>query len=68
MSDLSHCEPTGRRRHRSQRRLFGREELVLQIEWRGLHTYCIGGYVDSDWIKFWRDATSADLTLIGEVE
>jgi hypothetical protein len=56
------AKPTGRTRHRSQRR-WGREELVLQIEWRGIHTYSIGGFIDSEWIDFWRDATSADMTI-----
>jgi hypothetical protein len=63
---MTDCKLTGRRRYRSQRRWGGREELVLQVEERWLHTYYSGGSVDSDWIVSWRDARTSDLTTIGE--
>jgi hypothetical protein len=63
MSELEEVEPTGRRRHRSQRRLFGREELVLQVEFKAKHIYPLGPSVEIDRVKFWRDAKSSDLTI-----
>lgn len=63
---MSNWTPTGRTRH-EVRRSWRRTFLVLQIQERGIHTYCIGGYIDSDWVTRWRDATTSDLTVIPRV-
>lgn len=60
------ARPTGRRRYRSQPRFLRKPVLVLQIEWKGIHTTSIGGHIDSEWITFWRDADVEDLALSGE--
>jgi len=61
---LRHAEDTGRRRYVSRRTFWTRREyLVLQIEERGLLTRYIGGHVDTEWVRRWRDATSGDLTV-----
>ena len=56
------ARPTGRRRFRHQTRWLSKPILVLQVEWKGIHTFSIGGHIDSEWITFWRDADVADLT------
>lgn len=57
---MSNMSPTGRWRHRSERR-WGRERLILQIEERFLHTFYGSGMIDSDWATRWRDAETSDL-------
>lgn len=54
--------PTGRRRHRSHKPFFGSPKLVLEMEFRVLRTYSIGGQIDSEYYTYWRDATVSDLT------
>lgn len=55
--------PTGRWRHRTdQRRWWTPAVLVLQLEERFIHTYCVGGVVNSEWATRWRDAEITDLT------
>jgi len=56
-----HVEPTGRTRHRVDRR-WGRERLVLQVEERGLLTTLVGPFPDTESALRWRDATTEDLT------
>jgi len=67
---LTHSKLTGRTRYRTQRRLFGRETLVLQVEEYGLTHEYAGGAVDCRWVNRWRDATTADLkpALRGVIE
>ena len=52
---------TGKTRWRSQRRFFGREELVLQVEWAGTEVRWNGYYADSEDASYWRDARSEDI-------
>lgn len=59
---MNEWTPTGRRRHRSERR-WGRERLILQVEVRGIETTWSGGMIDSQHVNCWRDATTADLTV-----
>lgn len=56
---------TGRTRHRSERS-WGKERLVLQVEETWVHSQDLGGsgYYDDETRVQWRDATTADLTLI----
>ena len=58
---MSSWTATGRTRH-TARRSWGRESLVLKVEERGIHTYCVAGHIDSEWSTRWRDAITADLT------
>jgi hypothetical protein len=56
---MRRTKPTGRWRHR-----LGYDGcLILQIEEEGLHTAFLTGRVDTEWVKRWRDATVADITL-----
>lgn len=59
---MSDWTATGKRRYRSQQRWGGREELVMQIEERGIVTTWSAGQIDSEWMNRWRDATTSDLT------
>jgi hypothetical protein len=54
---------TGRQRHRVEKRLFGREVLVLQVELRdsGFHVDNTGYGQDVD-ITYWRDARVTDIS------
>lgn len=63
---MSNDGPTGLSRYRSQHRGFfrRREELVLQIEMRGLRASMVGGWITSDYTKWWRDATSEDISVM----
>lgn len=57
---------TGRKRHIARSYGFGPRRkvvLVLQVEAKGLHTYCAGGMVDSEWVTYWRDAHTGDVTV-----
>lgn len=55
--------PTRRWRHRLEKlRWWMPPVLVLQIEERFIHTYCVGGVVDSEHATRWRDAEITDLT------
>lgn len=56
------ARPTGRTRYRVHKSFFGAPMVVLQIEWKGIHTYCVGGFIDSEWMTFWRDASIEDVT------
>jgi len=54
-------ELTGKRRYRIEKH-WCREYLVLEVEERGLHTYCVGGMIDTEYVTRWRDAKISDLT------
>ena len=51
-------------RYRTQPRAFRAPVLVLQVCERRMHTYCIGGYIDTDWVEEWRDARVEDLPAL----
>lgn len=53
---------TGRVRWRSQHRLFGREELVLQVEWAGREPVNYGIDIGMEDRCYWRDASSEDMS------
>ena len=52
---------TGRTRYRQAKEAWGKLVLVLQVEERGLVTYCSGGMIDSEWTNRWRDARLEDM-------
>ena len=56
-------EPTGRHRFREEKRLFRKSLMVLQYEWKVLRISNYGGYIDSDYILQWRDATVQDSSV-----
>lgn len=53
---------TGRTRYRSTRTWFGREYLILQVEVEGFVATNLGYCVDCETRRWWRDATTEDLT------
>ena len=61
------CETklTGKRRHRVKKTIFGNDMLVLQVQVTGSRTYCIGPYVETDDVTYWRDARVEDLSVEG---
>lgn len=59
---------TGRKRYRSVRTLFGKEYLVLQLEYVIMRTTMYGPMPDFNEVCCWRDATTADLTTEGTGE
>lgn len=63
---MRHAELTGHWRHRSERALFGRERLVLQLQERGLLTTYSAGHCDTQWVTRWRDAKASDLTATAQ--
>ena len=48
---------TGKRRYRHEK-----DKIILQVEWKLLHTYWAAGMVDSEWVTVWRDATLEDIS------
>lgn len=56
---------TGRRRYALRHHGFfnPRLVLVLQVERKFISTTSIGGYIDSEWVTNWRDASLEDLTV-----
>jgi hypothetical protein len=54
---------TGNLRWRSQRR-WGREELVLQVEWDGTEIIWNGYFADSETRHYWSDAKSEDMRFV----
>lgn len=56
MADL-----TGRRRFRSETK-WGRERLILQVEFKYTRADYCGSYIDCEPAVSWRDATTSDLT------
>ncbi len=56
-------EQTGAARVRSHKS-WGKEYLVLQLEFEMLVTSCINGVVQTDRVKFWRDARTEDMNIV----
>lgn len=57
---------TGRKRYRSAKTWWGKEILILQIEVEGNVPTNVGGYrIELEHKTWWRDATTADLTVEG---
>lgn len=56
---------TGRKRYRSARTLFGKDYLVLQLEYTTEVAYMSGRMPELSTVTKWRDATIADLTTEG---
>lgn len=54
-------QPTGNVRVRPSS--FGKK-LILQVEVTGIHTYSIGGHIDSEHVTEWRDAKVEDLARV----
>lgn len=52
---------TGNVRHRLSS--FGKK-LILQVEVEYMHTYSVGGHIDSELTSTWRDATVEDLAIL----
>lgn len=63
LTGLRHSELTGRHRLRIHRDWLGRAMMVLQVEWRGLHTTFIAGHTDTQWATCWRDARIEDVEV-----
>lgn len=58
---------TGRERHREQKSLFGKSVLVLQLEEDWEHTAHDSWGKPYIWHqRYWRDATTEDMTIRGE--
>ena len=52
---------SGNKRYRVERRLFGRDLVVLQLEWEGTQTYSDGGGIQIEPVTVWRDARPEDI-------
>ncbi len=56
-------ELTGRVRLRLDSSVRKLPKLVLQVERKYLHTDNIGGQINTEWVRDWRDAVVGDLTI-----
>ena len=58
------AKPTGKIRYRSERRFFGGERLVLQIEEECSEMEMLGPFPDRVTWRRWRDAKTTDLKAL----